>query len=60
MSLATMRQPVVDRGLHAARLLLDSLLERPAEPAHLVQPTSLVVRGSTRPVRSGAPEAAPS
>lgn len=53
--LTTMRQPVTAHGMRAARLLLASLGESPAGPVHETVPTSLVVRGSTRPVRDPEP-----
>ena len=52
MRLTTIRQPVVDHGVAAARALL-RLLERDVEgattPQHLVHSTSLVVRDTTGP-----------
>lgn len=48
--LATIRQPVVEKGRAAARLLLDRLTEPDAGPsgaASTVLPTELIVRGST-------------
>lgn len=47
VDLTTVRQPVQEEGATAAQLLLDTLGERPPEPADVVLPTRLVVRGST-------------
>ncbi len=44
--LTTVRQPLQEKGVAAARVVL----ERPAEPADIVLPTELVVRESTGPV----------
>ena len=43
--LTTVRQPLEEKGVAAARVVL----ERPAEPADIVLPTELVVRESTGP-----------
>lgn len=43
--LTTVRQPLEEKGVAAARVVLD----RPAEPADIVLPTELVVRESTGP-----------
>jgi DNA-binding LacI/PurR family transcriptional regulator len=45
-ALTTVRQPVVEMGERAARMLLDSL-EDDRPPQHYVAPTSLVVRSTT-------------
>lgn len=49
--LSTVRQPLLDKGRHAARLLFQ-LLEG-GEPARIVLPTELVVRETTGPVPLG-------
>ena len=47
-SLTTVRQPLREKGLEAARLLVNVLDEGPADPApRVVLPTELVVRDST-------------
>ena len=43
--LTTVRQPLLEKGLTAGRLLVDP----PAEPREIVLPVELVPRGSTRP-----------
>jgi DNA-binding LacI/PurR family transcriptional regulator len=50
-ALTTVRQPTHAKGATAARLLLDSLADRPegSEVAQVVLPTELVVRASTAP-----------
>jgi DNA-binding LacI/PurR family transcriptional regulator len=45
--LTTIRQPHIDKGVHAVRLLLDA-----TQPETVVLPTELVVRASTAPVPS--------
>jgi len=48
--LTTVRQPLVEKGRAAARLLLDLIAERPTR--HVDLPADLVVRASTAPPRS--------
>jgi DNA-binding LacI/PurR family transcriptional regulator len=45
--LATMRQPLVDKGRHAARLLFQQIAGSGKE--RIVLPTELVVRATTTP-----------
>jgi DNA-binding LacI/PurR family transcriptional regulator len=47
VELTTVGQPVQEEGATAAQLLLDTLQELLPEPADVVLPTRLVVRGST-------------
>jgi LacI family repressor for deo operon, udp, cdd, tsx, nupC, and nupG len=47
VDLTTVAQPVHELGAVAARLLLDTLAGRLREPADVVLPTQLLVRGST-------------
>jgi len=54
VDLTTVGQPVQEEGATAAQLLLDTLGERLPEPADLILPTRLVVRGST-----GSPRTTP-
>jgi len=56
VDLTTVGQPVQEEGATAARLLLETLGERPPQPADVVLPTRLVVRGSTgSPISGRAP-----
>lgn len=54
VDLTTVAQPVHEQGAIAARLLLDTLAGRLQEPADVVLPTRLLIRGSTGrpPVRA--------
>ncbi len=56
VDLTTVAQPVQEQGATAARLLLDILAGRRTEPADVVVPTRLVVRGSTGAPHSRGPE----
>jgi DNA-binding LacI/PurR family transcriptional regulator len=48
--LATVRQPVTEKGRLAAQLLLDRLAEPDVKPASTLLPTELIVRASIGPV----------
>lgn len=52
VDLTTVAQPVLDQGRVAAQLLLEATHHPAAQPADVVLPTRLVVRGSTAPARS--------
>lgn len=51
LGLSTVRQPVQEQGARAARAVLDAIADPAAgrQPADLVLPTQLIVRGSTDP-----------
>ena len=51
--LTTIRQPLVEKGEHAARLLAE--LQAGGAPRRVMLPVELVVRGSTGPPPPGAP-----
>ncbi len=53
-SLSTVRQPIIEKGTTAAELLVTAL-EGKAPPSHVVLPTELVLRGTTRPRPVGEP-----
>lgn len=44
--LTTIRQPCVEMGMRAAELLIDQLEHGDEEPAHVILPTTLVIRAS--------------
>ena len=56
VDLTTVAQPVQEQGATAARLLLDILAGRRTEPADVVVPTRLVVRGTTGAPYSRCPD----
>jgi LacI family transcriptional regulator, repressor for deo operon, udp, cdd, tsx, nupC, and nupG len=56
VDLTTVAQPVQEQGATSARLLLDILAGRRTEPADVVVPTRLVVRGTTGAPYSRCPD----
>lgn len=57
--LTTIRQPVVEQGIHGAELLLEAIRQGDGtDPVEIVVDTSLVVRGSTAPPGGLRPPAA--
>jgi LacI family transcriptional regulator len=52
--LSTMRQPVLEKGAAAARLLIDLIEERVQAPQKVLLPTELIVRQSCGAVRTPA------
>lgn len=47
--LTTVRQPIVEKGQGAARMLVDLIDHRDAEPEHVVLPVELIPRASCQP-----------